>query len=145
MPWKYFILYLSYEKTLGEAMRTKSRPEPAPDEALVVTKAALRAADRLGIRNTVLARIVGVSEPTVSRMRRGDYLLTRDQKPFELAVLFIRLYRSLDAIVDGDDVVAQNWMQNENTALNGRPLTLIQSVAGLVNVIQYLDARRAVV
>lgn len=131
--------------TLGEAMRTKSRPEPAPDEALVVTKAALRAADRLGIRNTVLARIVGVSEPTVSRMRRGDYLLTKDQKPFELAVLFIRLYRSLDAIVDGDDMVAQNWMQNENATLNGRPLALIQSVAGLVNVIQYLDARRAVV
>ncbi|ARP99367.1 MbcA/ParS/Xre antitoxin family protein [Pseudorhodoplanes sinuspersici] len=124
-------------------MRTKSAPQSAPDEATVVTKAALRAADRLGIRNTVLARIVGVSEPTVSRMRRGDYLLTRDQKPFELAVLFIRLYRSLDAIVDGDDTVAQSWMQNENAALNGRPLTLIQSVAGLINVIQYLDARRA--
>ena len=129
----------------GVAMRAKSRPEPAPDEAAVVTKAALRAADRLGIRNTVLARIVGVSEPTVSRMRRGDYLLTKDQKPFELAVLFIRLYRSLDAIVDGDDAVAQSWMQNENTALNGRPLTLIQTVAGLINVIQYLDARRAIV
>ena len=129
----------------GVAMRAKSRPEPAPDEASVVSKAALRAADRLGIRNTVLARIVGVSEPTVSRMRRGDYLLTKDQKPFELAVLFIRLYRSLDAIVDGDDAVAQSWMQNENTALNGRPLTLIQTVAGLINVIQYLDARRAVV
>lgn len=126
-------------------MRAKSAPQSVPDEASVVTKAALRAADRLGIRNTVLARIVGVSEPTVSRMRRGDYLLTREQKPFELAVLFIRLYRSLDAIVDGDDAVAQSWMQNENTALNGRPLTLIQSVAGLINVIQYLDARRAVV
>ena len=126
-------------------MKTKARPESAPDEASVVTKAALRAADRLGIRNTVLARIVGVSEPTVSRMRRGDYLLTKDHKAFELALLFIRLYRSLDAIVDGDDAVAQSWMQNENTALNGRPLTLIQSVAGLINVIQYLDARRAVV
>ena len=126
-------------------MRTKSRPENAPDEASVVTKAALRAADRLGIKSTVFARIVGVSEPTVSRMRRGDYLLTKDHKAFELAVLFIRLYRSLDAIVDGDDTVAQSWMQNENTALNGRPLTLIQSVAGLINVIQYLDARRAVV
>lgn len=124
-------------------MRTRSRPDAAPDEASVVTKAALRAADRLGIKNTALARIVGVSEPTISRMRRGDYLLTKDQKPFELAVLFIRLYRSLDAIVDGDDNVAQSWMQNENTALNGRPLTLIQSVAGLSNVIQYLDARRA--
>lgn len=126
-------------------MRTRSAPLAAPDEAAVVTKAALRAADRLGIRNTVLARIVGVSEPTVSRMRRGDYLLTKEHKAFELAVLFIRLYRSLDAIVDGDDAVAQSWMQNENTALNGRPLTLIQSVAGLVHVIQYLDARRAVV
>jgi len=111
----------------------------------VVTKAVLRAADRLGIKSNVLARVVGVSEPTVSRMRRGDYLLAKDHKSFELAVLFIRLYRSLDAIVDGDDAVAQSWMQNDNTALNGRPLALIQSVAGLVNVIQYLDARRAVV
>ncbi len=126
-------------------MKARSHPQPAPDEASVVTKAVLRAADRLGIRNNVLARVVGVSEPTVSRMRRGDYLLTKEQKPFELAVLFIRLYRSLDAIVDGDDAVAQGWMQNENTALNGRPLALIQSVAGLINVIQYLDARRAVV
>lgn len=126
-------------------MKARTRPQSAPDEASVVTKAALRAADRLGIRNTVFARIVGVSEPTVSRMRHGDYLLTKDQKPFELAVLFIRLYRSLDAIVDGDDNVARSWMQNENTGLNGRPLTLIQSVAGLINVIQYLDARRAVI
>ena len=124
-------------------MRAKIAPQSAPDEASVVTKAALRAADRLGIRNTVFARIVGVSEPTVSRMRRGDYLLAKEHKAFELAVLFIRLYRSLDAIVDGDDAVAQSWMQNENIALNGRPLTLIQSVAGLINVIQYLDARRA--
>jgi uncharacterized protein (DUF2384 family) len=126
-------------------MRTKSRAEATPDEAAVVTKAALRAADRLGLNGTVFARIVGVSEPTVSRMRRGDYRLTCEQKPFELAVLFVRLYRSLDAIVDGDDHVAQNWIRNENTALKGRPLDLIQSVAGLTHVIQYLDARRAVV
>ena len=126
-------------------MRPRPQPSQAPDEAAVVTKAVLRAADRLGIKSNVLARVVGVSEPTVSRMRRGDYLLAKDHKSFELAVLFIRLYRSLDAIVDGDDAVAQSWMQNDNTALNGRPLALIQSVAGLVNVIQYLDARRAVV
>ena len=125
-------------------MRTQSRVDKAPNEAAVVTKAALRAAERLEIKSNIFARIVGISEPTVSRVRRGDYRLSREQKPFELAVLFIRLYRSLDAIVDGDDGVAQNWLRNENTALRGRPLDLIQSVAGLTHVIQYLDARRAI-
>ena len=125
-------------------MRAKSRVDAATDEAAVVTKAALRAADRLGLKSNSFARIVGVSEPSVSRMRRGDYRLTPEQKPFALAVLVIRLYRSLDAIVDGDDAVAQSWIRNENAALQGRPLDLIQSVAGLTHVIQYLDARRAV-
>jgi uncharacterized protein (DUF2384 family) len=125
-------------------MRAGHRAEPAPNEAAVVTKAALRAADRLAIKSNVFARIVGISGPTVSRMRRGEYRLSREQKPFELAVLFIRLYRSLDAIVDGDDNVAQSWIRNDNAALKGRPLDLIQSVAGLTDVIQYLDARRAV-
>ncbi|MPZ55636.1 MAG: DUF2384 domain-containing protein [Rhizobiales bacterium] len=115
---------------------------PAP---AVVTKAAVRAADKLGLTNKVLARIIGVSEPSVSRMRRGAYLLGEDDKPFELAVLFIRLYRSLDAIVGGDDAVANAWLKNPNTALNAMPVDLIQTVHGLTHVIQYLDARRAVV
>ena len=126
-------------------MRAKPKVSAVPSEDAVVTKAALRAADRLDIRNTVLAKIVGLSEPTVTRMRRGDYVLDRDQKPYELAVLFIRLYRSLDAIADGDDAVAKSWIRNDNAALSGRPLDLIQSVSGLTNVILYLDARRAVV
>lgn len=125
-------------------MRTRSHVDTTPDEAGIVSRAALRAADRLGLSGTVFARIVGLSEPTLSRMRRGDYRLSREQKPFELAVLFIRMYRSLDAIVDGDDTVAQSWIRSDNAALKGRPLDLIQSVAGLTHVIQYLDARRAV-
>jgi hypothetical protein len=59
--------------------------------------------------------------------------------------MFVRLYRSLDAVVGGDDAVAGKWLANSNTALQGTPLELIQSVSGLANVIQYLDARRAVV
>jgi len=31
----------------------------------------------------------------------------------------------------------------ENTALGGLPLELVQSVPGLVHVVEYLDARRA--
>jgi len=116
-----------------------------PSDSALVTQAAIRAAGRLGITNKVLARIIGVSESTVSRMSKGGHALEADQKPFELALLFVRLYRSLDAIVGGDDTVASRWLSNPNTALDGRPLDLIQTVSGLTNVIQYLDARRAVV
>jgi hypothetical protein len=73
-----------------------------PDESegsnsATVTTAAVRAARRLELRNKVLGRIIGVSEATVSRMKRGDYPLDPSGKPFELALLFVRLYRSLDA------------------------------------------------
>ncbi|HET7850238.1 MAG TPA: antitoxin Xre/MbcA/ParS toxin-binding domain-containing protein [Pseudolabrys sp.] len=125
-------------------MKAKRHPRPATDSA-IVAKATMRAAERLGLTSRVVARVLGVSEATISRMRSGDYPLTSGQKPFELAVMFVRLYRSLDAIVGGDDKVAADWLRNKNAALNGRPLDLIQSVPGLVNVVQYLDARRALV
>jgi Antitoxin Xre/MbcA/ParS C-terminal toxin-binding domain/Antitoxin Xre-like helix-turn-helix domain len=125
--------------------QTKSRPASAADQAAVLTKATLNAATRLGLTNKLLATVIGVSEATVSRMRNGVYKLQRGQKSFELAVLFVRLYRSLDAIVGGDDAVAGVWLKNRNTALDAEPLALIQTVPGLMNVIQYLDARRAIV
>jgi hypothetical protein len=125
--------------------QVKSRPRAAPDKAAVVGKAVLRAAERLGVPGKALARIIGVSEPTLSRLKKGGYTLEQDQKPYELSLLFVRLYRSLDAIVDGDDDVASAWLRNENVALSGAPLSLIQSVSGLTTVIAYLDARRALV
>jgi plasmid maintenance system antidote protein VapI len=123
--------------------RVGSRPAPEPGR--VVTRAALRAAERLALTSAALAKVIGVSEPTLSRMRKGDYVLAQGQKPYELALLFVRLYRSLDAIVDGDDDVAAAWLANDNTVLAAPPLSLIQSVAGLTTVIAYLDARRALV
>jgi uncharacterized protein (DUF2384 family) len=117
----------------------------AVSEGVVVTKAALRAAALLGIPNKVLARVVGLSEASVSRMGSGAFTLTPGEKPFELAVLFIRLYRALDAIVHGDDDVARAWLANPSAALGGTPLMLIQSVTGLVHAVAYLDARRALI
>jgi hypothetical protein len=119
-------------------------PAPASDSALV-TKAAIRAADKLRINNKALAGIIGVSEATVSRMKNGKHALETGGKPFQFALLLVRLYRSLDALVGGDDVAARAWLSNANTVLGGTPIELIQSVSGLMNVIQYLDARRAVV
>jgi len=125
--------------------KPKSRPAAATSDSKVVAKAAIRAAERLAITSKSLARIIGVSEATVSRMKKGGYPLEKNQKPFEMALLFVRLYRSLDAMVGGDDAVARKWLRNDNTALKSAPIDLIQSVSGLTNVIQYLDARRALV
>ena len=76
-------------------------------------------------------------------MGSGTFVLVPGDKPFELGMMFVRLFRSLDAIAGGDDSAARGWLEHENTALGGVPRELIQSLPGLVNVVGYLDARRA--
>ena len=111
----------------------------------MVSKAVLRSAERLGVSNRLLARIIGLSEASVSRMARGQFALDLGDKPYELSLLFIRLFRSLDSIVGGDEATARAWLRNENLALGGTPISLIETVPGLVNVLGYLDSRRALV
>ena len=110
-------------------------------DAALIGNALLRASEHLEIANKVLSRIVGLSESSLSRLRRRGFEL--DGKSLELAILFVRMYRSLDAIVGGDDAVAAAWLKNINTALGAAPLEMIQTVSGLNDVISYLDSRRA--
>lgn len=114
-----------------------------PEAGAVLTKAVLRAADRLGLSGRLVAEIVGVSEATVSRWKRGESLLEPGSKPFELAALLVRTFRSLDAITGGDEAVARRWLAAPNTALAARPVERMTQVQGLVDVTAYLDARRA--
>jgi Protein of unknown function (DUF2384) len=116
---------------------------PSASDDAVMSKAVLRAAERLDISNTALAKILGLSGPTITRVRQGAYMIERNDKAFELAALFVRVYRSLDAVVGGDDQVAAAWLKADNVALQEKPVHLIQKVTGLVDVLHYLDARRA--
>jgi hypothetical protein len=120
------------------------KPVPTSQSA-ILTKATLRAAERLEISASSLAGVIGLSQASVSRMRSGKYHLEQGSKPFEIALLFVRLFRSLDAIAGGDDDVAAAWLQNQNTALNAIPIQKISSITGLIEVLSYLDARRALV
>lgn len=123
---------------------TQSRNlSPAPDRSAVLTKATLRAAERLDLSGRQLAGIVGVSEATVSRLKRGEAMLEAESKPFELAVFLVRAFRSLDAITGGDETVARVWMTATNAALGARPVERMATIQGLVDVTTYLDARRA--
>jgi hypothetical protein len=114
---------------------------PAPATAgPVLTRAALRAADRLGLAQKDLATLLGVSASTVSRF--GQRPLDPRSKEGELAILFVRLYRGLDALMGGQDEAARRWMHADNHHLGAPPARLVQTVTGLVHVLEYLDAMR---
>ena len=57
------------------------------------------------------------------------------------ALLFVRLFRSLDSIV-GEEGTARAWLNSDNKGLNARPIELISQTEGLVRVVHYLDASR---
>ncbi len=109
----------------------------------VLTNAVLRAAEKLQVNGKDLSNILGVSGPTISRMKKEEHFLEDGSKPFELGVLFVRFFRSLDAITGGDTKTSNYWLRNENTALGGIPLDEIKSITGLTNGLAYLDSRRA--
>jgi hypothetical protein len=126
--------------------RHQSKSSPGDlAKAAVVGKSLMRAAAYLEISHRALARIVGLSESSITRLAQDGYRINPGSKPFELALLFVRLFRSLDAITGGDAAAARAWLRADNTALNGKPLDLITHIPGLIDVIAYLDARRAVV
>ena len=117
------------------------RPRPAPDERKVLTKAVVRAAKALEINQAKVAATLGVSDPTVSRMFAEKYLLDPERKEWELAALFVRLFRALDSIVASDEK-ARAWLTSENRALGERPIDLLPRAEGLIRVLLYLDAAR---
>ena len=118
----------------------KSRSDE--ERSRVVSQAVVRAAERLGLSNSLLGRIIGVSDATASRLRGGSYKLTKGTKSYELAILLLRLFRGLNAILN-DDGSMRSWMRSPNLALGNKPIEMIGSVTGLVSVITYVDSRRA--
>jgi DNA-directed RNA polymerase specialized sigma24 family protein len=123
-------------------MKTGSlRPETRGAAAgPVLTRSARRAAELLDLTQKDLAQIIGVSPATVSRLPHRP--LDPAAKEGELAILFVRMFRSLDALVGGDVDSARTWLHAQNHHLAGVPAELIQTVTGLVDVVEYLDAMR---
>ena len=134
------------QTALGAHMmwRTARKPLiPDADSARVLTKAALRAADILEIPQRTLADIIGVSASTISRAANGGAPVDPDSKAGELARLWIRVFRSLDAIVGSNDTAARAWLNSANAAFGGeKPIDRLRSAEGLIQVLQYLDSNR---
>jgi hypothetical protein len=108
-----------------------------PDAKGTLTKAFLNAGKALGLTQDDLGAIIGRDR---TLFRRGG--LDPSSKAGELALLLIRVYRSLYALVGGQADDLKHWMHTENRHTGGTPAEQVKSVAGLVRVVEYLDAIR---
>ena len=124
-------------------MESRRAPSaPAPDRAAVLTKAVLRASQVVGLSQHELGAILGVSGATVSRLKSGAGKLDPARKDGELALLFLRIFRSLDTLVGGKETSVRAWMHADNDHLAGKPVERLRTIEGLVHVAEYLDGMR---
>ena len=115
----------------------------ADDASRVLSEAVTRIAEFWQLSNAKLGVILGLSGPTVSRLRAGQYRLEPNSKPFELAQHLLRLFRSLDSWLGQDDGSARSWLTTRNLDLGERPIDLLPTVRGLLRTSDYVDALRA--
>ncbi len=118
----------------------------ADKRSYILTTAVAETARHLDLGPSDLARIIGVSQPSASRLLGGTFLIKDGSKEWELAALFVRLYRSLYSIVGNSDQLARDWLQSDNRIFGGlKPIDVIKKTAGLVHACDYVDAHRATI
>jgi len=118
-------------------MTTVEKPVPAH----VLATAIHKLKDDIKIKPQDLAAIIGQHRNTVDRcLKKGE--LDPKSKPGELALLLIRVYRSLFALNGGDRQAMIHWLNTYNYHIQGIPLDEMKTVMGLSRVVSYLDAMR---
>lgn len=120
----------------------KLSTQPIAQQDMVLTKAILKLADSYGLTGKDLCDILGMSEASASRMHQGKKWLSPSSKEGELALLLIRVYKGLNALIGHSHSKAVAWLRNDNRYFNSKPLEHLKTVSGLVDVVHYLDAMR---
>lgn len=121
-------------------MRAGTVPRPQP--ATVLAKALMRASRELELSQGEVAAILGTSTASVSRTFAGSRGLDPASAEGRHALLLVRLFRSLDALVGGDAAKVRLWLRSANRHLGSPPLRLLETTQGLVHAAEYLDAMR---
>ena len=134
-------MLLEYYRDMNEISANMPQTHSAnpADVPITLGKAVARAAERLAISRDELARILGVGLEIVAQLGINGLGHSESSKESGRALLFLKLYRSLDSIV-GDDETARQWLRSENQGLGGRPIDLIQEPDGLAKVVRYLES-----
>jgi len=115
-------------------------PYTKPNESFVLSNAVITAAAKFNISHSVLSKILGLSPSNITRLCNGQRQLDQSREEWELALLFVRIFHSLDSLI-GNEQSIRLWLNSENQALCERPLNLIVHADGLIRVVNYLDSR----
>lgn len=107
------------------------------NKAAVLGEAVLNAGTRLGLSPEEVGRIVGRNRTTI--VRNGIDPATPNG---QLALMLVRIYRGLYVLVGGRDDEMNHWMHTKIRSLDGVPSEMIRNVAGLVRIVEYIDAMR---
>ncbi|MCT0224751.1 MbcA/ParS/Xre antitoxin family protein [Synechococcus sp. CS-1328] len=102
-------------------------------------QAVLRASDELELSRTALARVLGRDRSLFARGKS----INPASKTGELALLVVRLYRSLAGLVGNDPTQMRHWFHTTNSHTGGVPAEQVQRAEALVEIVHYLDAMRA--
>lgn len=113
----------------------------SPDAATVLAKAALNAADQLGLKQAELGAVLGMHRTAISRLKQNP-ALDPTSKQGELALLLIRIARALFALTGGDREWIKHFMHSPNQVTGGVPAKQIESIQGLMQVLYFVDAIR---
>ena len=119
----------------------------APDMPRLLSEAVARIAEFWRLSDVRLGSVLGLSAPTVSRLRGGSWWLEPGSKPFELAEHLLCLFHSLDSWLGQDDVAARSWlalMVGDAESRSGEHAPRVdRHVARLLRAVDYVDALRA--
>ncbi len=111
------------------------------DPSDVLGKAVIETSDFFGLSNEILGKVLGRDRTSITRLKKNPSI-DPYSKTGELALLLIRVYRGLFAILGGNQLAMREWLRQNNFALQGQPITQIQSVMGLTSTVQYVDSMR---
>jgi hypothetical protein len=110
---------------------------------IVLNKAIKKATIYLDLSQAELSKIIGTSKPQLSRLFSSDISCIKENtKEWECAVLFIRVLRSLEAILGEDPKQLNEWLNSYNHYFGEKPIDTLKTIQGLIEVVQYLDAMR---
>lgn len=137
-------LYYNFIRNINKEaimVNTHNHHANIPSPGLVLSEALINVQINLRLTQKDLSEIIHASPATICRYAKGQ-AINPDSAEGQLAMYFIRIYRSLNALFGGNDTYAREWLINDNLYFNAKPLDLIKDLPGLYEVLVYLDAMR---
>lgn len=112
-------------------------PQPTPEA--VLTKAVLSASKQLGLKPVELGAMLGMHRTAISRLKQCPSL-DPQTKAGELALLVVRVALALHTLTGGDREWMEHFIRTPNKITGGVPAKQMETIHGLANVLQCVDA-----